>query len=117
MTNGILFDNILITHDKAVADDFAEKTWAVKYAEEKKKFDEENASRGEKKVWNGKGGWVDRESGTPKFFAFPLRFAVNKCGFNSQISSSISVYYLKFLFLIFVGGLCRNCHALFQHRL
>lgn len=42
MTQGILFDNILVTHDKAVADDFAEKTWAVKYAAEKKKFDEEN---------------------------------------------------------------------------
>jgi len=41
MTDGILFDNIIVTHDRAVADDFAAKTWRVKYAAEKKKFDSE----------------------------------------------------------------------------
>jgi calnexin len=44
MTDGVLFDNILITHDRSVADDFAEKTWKVKYTVEKLKFEEENPS-------------------------------------------------------------------------
>ena len=42
MSDGILFDNILVTHDRSVADDFAERTWKVKYAAEKKKHDLEH---------------------------------------------------------------------------
>lgn len=30
MSNEIMFDNILITHDKSVADDYASRTWALK---------------------------------------------------------------------------------------
>jgi len=36
MTDSITFDNFLITHSKSVADDYADKTWAVKYEVEKK---------------------------------------------------------------------------------
>eukprot|EP01120_Amphizonella_sp_Union-15-10_P001547 TRINITY_DN11704_c0_g1_i1.p1 TRINITY_DN11704_c0_g1~~TRINITY_DN11704_c0_g1_i1.p1 ORF type:complete len:557 (+),score=138.51 TRINITY_DN11704_c0_g1_i1:95-1672(+) len=36
MTDGIAFDNIIITRDKSVADEFAEKTWRPKYEEEKR---------------------------------------------------------------------------------
>lgn len=40
MSDAIMFDNILVTFDKAVADDFAAKTWLVKHTEEKKQQDE-----------------------------------------------------------------------------
>ncbi|XP_064636290.1 calnexin-like isoform X2 [Lineus longissimus] len=34
MSDGIIFDNFLITDDKKVADDFARDSWAIKYTEE-----------------------------------------------------------------------------------
>jgi hypothetical protein len=45
MSDGILFDNIIVTHDKRVADDYAAKTWAVKFAAEEKHQAEEDAKR------------------------------------------------------------------------
>jgi len=36
-----MFDNILITHNKEVADAFAAKTWAVKYKKEVEKYKED----------------------------------------------------------------------------
>jgi calnexin len=47
MTDGLMFDNILITHDKAVADDFAEKTWVEKSKVEREKQAEEERKQQE----------------------------------------------------------------------
>jgi len=40
MNNMISFDNILITHDKQSADDFANKTWKIKFNEQKRIIEE-----------------------------------------------------------------------------
>jgi len=47
MTDSIMFDNLIITHDKKVADEYAEKTWRVKHNEEKRKDDEQKATEAE----------------------------------------------------------------------
>eukprot|EP01121_Diplochlamys_sp_Union-15-3_P015965 TRINITY_DN5352_c0_g1_i2.p1 TRINITY_DN5352_c0_g1~~TRINITY_DN5352_c0_g1_i2.p1 ORF type:complete len:522 (+),score=129.17 TRINITY_DN5352_c0_g1_i2:84-1649(+) len=44
MSEGITFDNILVTQDRSSADDFAAKTWKVKYEIEKAKDDAESGS-------------------------------------------------------------------------
>jgi len=41
LNSGIMFDNILITYNKTVADDFAAKTWAVKHRQERRLQQEE----------------------------------------------------------------------------
>lgn len=68
MTGGILFDNILVTHDKAVADDFAQKTWAPKFAAEKEKFDREFV------VKNKKDSIMDTVN---RYFNIAYEFAMN----------------------------------------
>jgi hypothetical protein len=44
MNDGIMFDNIMLTTDKAVADAYADDTFAVKFAEEKRLAREEDAA-------------------------------------------------------------------------
>ncbi|CAI7756916.1 unnamed protein product [Closterium sp. NIES-54] len=59
MSDGILFDNILVTSDPAVAEKYRRERWATKFAKEKeaeqKKREEEDAKL--KKESAGKGGW------------------------------------------------------------
>jgi calnexin len=43
MSDGILFDNFIIGHDKRVADEYAAKTWAPRFAAEEKHQSEEDA--------------------------------------------------------------------------
>ncbi|CAI5466840.1 unnamed protein product [Closterium sp. Yama58-4] len=60
MSDGILFDNILVTSDPAVAEKYRRERWAPKYAKEKeaeqKKREEEDAKL-KKDSAAGKGGW------------------------------------------------------------
>ncbi|CAI5501494.1 unnamed protein product [Closterium sp. Naga37s-1] len=59
MSDGILFDNILVTSDPAVAEKYRRERWATKFAKEKAaeqaKREEEDAKL--KKESAGKGGW------------------------------------------------------------
>lgn len=50
MTDGVMFDNIIITHDKSVADDFADKTWKISHDREKQKLEEDTAEKEEKVI-------------------------------------------------------------------
>eukprot|EP01100_Stratorugosa_tubuloviscum_P005844 TRINITY_DN2575_c0_g1_i1.p1 TRINITY_DN2575_c0_g1~~TRINITY_DN2575_c0_g1_i1.p1 ORF type:complete len:504 (-),score=234.82 TRINITY_DN2575_c0_g1_i1:1081-2592(-) len=44
MNDGITFDNILLTHDEAAANEFAEKTWRIRFATENQIISEEKKS-------------------------------------------------------------------------